>query len=294
MNSQPSSACRIGFLNRWSPESHLWGVRLDGGTLQIDRKAFSCCGGDGLLVESTSERIASFCGLTRRWNLLDFVVRQASLSPEKVQDFWRVVLLQGDRMEKSVCDHEMRSLVGEHLDQWLSADKGKPFSWLSPGLGASGIKPHLMSITAAVLSWHYEKAVLMAKPGVAPLPVNLWQDMLKRHPQSKAMMLIELPSDLWNASKLEPLEAAIAFAYERCLPTWLYINQPEESPSPTSDSQGDVRKSRGFRQAVASRLDLIKHKSPLEWLSAQARSRLTEICQLPTAPKDAPGIPEFI
>ena len=154
MAGSPLPVCRIDFLSRWTAENHLWGVVLGSGGLQIERKAFSCCGGDGVIIESLSDKNARLCGLSRRWSLLDAVLRQAVIPAENAQEFLSFILLRDVRSEKSVCEHEMSALMAENLNDWLTADKGRCFSSSSPGLGASAIKSRVVPIVAAALSYH--------------------------------------------------------------------------------------------------------------------------------------------
>lgn len=282
------------FIGRWALESHLWGVVANSEGIQLDRMAFSCCGGDGIIVESLQHKDAKLCGLTRRWSLLTNVFRQSGLAEEKAAAFWQQVFLKDPDADKSAVEHEIKALMSEYADEWLGSSKGTLFTWNSPGPGASVIRPYLGATIASILSWHYERVVLIARPGDRPLPINLWNELLEKFPGSRKLLLVDAASDLWNPSKLEPLEAVIAFAYERSLPIWIHFEPQGSGASPAGGDTEPARKARSFRQAVSSRLDEIRQKNPLQWMSPQSQSRLQEICTLPLKSQQGAIIPEFI
>lgn len=292
MTSDTVQPCRIEFLNRWSVESHLWGTSAGALGLELDKKLFACCNGDGLRVESVAEKTARLCGLSRRWNLLVNISRQLSTAPEKTSEFWSLVSLK-QSVERQA-PQEIGKIIAERLDEWLNAGKGRIFSLPREGDSGRNVSTNLPAIIGSILSWHFERVVLIAKAGESQLPVNLWQDLLTRHSTARAIMLVEAAPDLWNASKLEPLEAAIAFAYERRIPIWIYYSAGQNLSAQSHEAKDPQRKSRSFRQAVSSRLEGLRQKSPEAWLSSQALSRLSEICVTKGVESDRRDIPEYI
>jgi hypothetical protein len=188
-------------------QTHLWGVALGTNTFELDPKLFSCCGGAGLVVESIDRMEARLCGLTRRWHLLTNIFRQSGVPAEQWQGFWNQVMLKVSGGDSSAVEHELRYFVGKYLDAMLNSSKGEFFSSTSPGLGSSVIGPSVIPVLAAILSWHFERVTLIARPGEVALPINLWQDLLRKHPKSNSLILLDAAQDLWNASKLEPTEA---------------------------------------------------------------------------------------
>lgn len=245
------------------------------------------------MIDSIERRDAKLCGLTRRWHLLSNVFRQAGLPAEQWSSFWNQVMLKSPSTEQSAVGHELRSIVSLNLDRWLNATRGALFSSRSPGMGASALGSSVTTLVASILSWHFERVALIAKPGEIQLPVNLWQDLLKKHPMSNSLILVDAPKDLWNASKLEAMEAVIAFAYERKIPIWIH-SMPGTETSETTGEMDHQRKTRSFKQSISKRLEGVKGKSPFEWLSRQSLSRLSEICDVPVADSPEQCIPDFI
>ena len=295
MSSQSPSAnsCRIAFLEKWTPQNHLWGLNIGQNGIYLDRNNFSCCGGDGIVIDPKNKKDASFCGLSRRWNLMFSLMKQWKTSVRGEANPWIEMMDQedsGHQSQKNIC---LEGFLKQHLDQWINSSRGSIFTSRTLKNAPKSLESNLIWVIASVLAWHFEIVVLVARVSDPVMPINYWQELLAKHHQARAIFLIEGTAELWNPARLEALEAVIAFASERQIPIWIQdLNQGASGQSPGADQPAS--KSRSFKSVIANRIDKQKHKPLIQWLSAQGKSRLSELCNLPEDEKQPSNIPDFL
>lgn len=313
-------SCRLGALSSWSAEMHLWGLDVIDAQVTLSRQAFSCCGGDGLLVFNNQAKEARLCGLSSRWGLLSKFLLQ-------IRD-----MDAGHAFELSVPDrnnrhHEakkakhrctmntMKLLLRDELKDFLHAEKGKILDAkslrnkiqvsLSPSESEVIISDVFRDVfwhLGATLTWHFDCLILPFRlagsnkvnggstPSHAVLPVALWDDLIARHPQKRKLMLLDGVSELWNATRLERLEALIAFASERRIPVWIM----DDSTDGISPAQSLKLNDRSFRSNMNKRLESLRSKPALQWLSDQSLSRLSELSRINLQAPKSREIPEIV
>ena len=303
MVNQTVQTCRVNFLKKWSPESHFFGLIASEQGLALNPTLFSCCGGDGVMVDPNNPKDASLCGLKRRWNLLFNVVeawtdmrvkRNETGREEHFKPLWSQNPVASSRRIKSLV-----FLFNRHLDGFLRSSKGSVVkaSELTTHTSAEDRMPWL---AAATMAWHFETLVLVARIGVSPLPFLHWTEMLEKHPQVRTVVMVESVSELWAPNRLESLEAIISFASERLLPIWLFEDSLSSAVSgshnqnTSKETSGDRIHPRSFKAGMNKRMASIKSKPVIDWLSEQGRSRLSEICEISKLTAPDMGIPELV
>ena len=318
--NQSHASCRLPFLNKWSPDNHFWGLNAKSDSVSLNQGAFSCCSGDGLIVLPESPRDAKLCGLSLRWSLYVQVI-----------NYWRELYNSQDlsifgcsqtgfsqtggasKSERELSRSCLQMFFSGSLEKFLRADRGEILDLktlrqkfmngpgaIYPAEASNIVFSRFAWIVAATLSWHYGIVCLVARVGgggkkSATLPLLQWQRTMEKHPGARVIVLIDGVSELWNANRLEALEGLIAFASERTLPVWLFEGELEASvfggePQQTTPPVGG----RSFKAGINQRLTQLKSKSGISWLSAQALSRLSELCHIPAASKQDDVIPAFV
>jgi hypothetical protein len=303
MLNQSVQSCRVAFLKKWSPESHFFGLIASEQGLTLNPSLFSCCGGDGVMVDPQNPRDAKLCGLKRRWNLLFKIVdawttmrvqRNETGRDEHFKPLWSQNSAATSRRTKA-----LDGLFKGHLDNLLRSSKGSVLKISDEGATASA-EDRLPWLAAATMAWHFETLVLVARIGVSPLPLLQWGEMLEKHPNVRSIVFVEGVSELWSPNRLESLEAIISFASERLLPIWLFEegsppsgSQSNPSTSP-QDSAGNRPRPSSFKAVMNKRMTNIRSKPAIDWLSEQGRSRLSEICDVPPLIVQGSAIPNLV
>jgi hypothetical protein len=297
MSVETANTCRLRFLEPWTPENHLWGLSQSDQGFQLERRLFSCCGGDGLIITALEPKTARLCGLARRWSLVYDIISQLGLTDEVLKPLAKAILLQGDPSEFSVLAAPSVGLIKQHKDGFLNGTRGRILSVKSVTHQGMTAQLFAQALIAFILSWHYGRLVLLSRPGFAPLAIHRWlgiMDKQNKNELAKPLMLIDASSELWNATNLEPFEATIAFAYERNLPVWILDPRHQDlGKTPTAKSDVMPPKTKSFRQSIGARLDTMRHKKSIDWLSPQAKSRLSELCDTPLDGLDERPNPEI-
>jgi hypothetical protein len=257
-------------LEHWTVENHLFGLSARHGALALDEAAFSCCSGSGIQVDPDEPRNARMCGLRRRWNLVFRLQTQMAESG----------LPQG------------ASLPAPGILLFHSAREWQRVREVSRGglLPLANPAAHEMSAAyfhAVVSSWHLGVVTLVARLDEDRLPVQGWLEVLSKFTDTRTVMFIEAAKDMWHPLKVEMLEAAIAFAYERSIPIWIF-------ESGTAGPASEPSRARKFKAAVEERVRHQKNKSCVSYLSAQALSRLSELCDVPSRQPQASVIPDIV
>jgi len=312
--------CRMAALGNWSPEMHLWGIDITKSAMSLSRTAFSCCDGSGLRIVDSGQKEASMCGLLARWGRLTWFVQQV-----KSLDSGGILPLTGschrghdDEVvrNKSRCLTSMVNLFfRDELKELLQGDKGKILDTrklkkrMHIGLAAAeaeavidGVFNDFFWQIGAALIWHFDMVVLpfriaalarsapSSKLPVVPLPVATWDELLRKHPGKRKLILIDGVTELWNPNRLESLEATIAFASERQIPLWMHDESSEASEMDESAKSAD----RSFRGSLNRKLGQLRSKPAIEWLSEQSLSRLDELTAVVRRAPNPRGIPEIV
>lgn len=290
MTGVVSNNCRLFFLRHWSPTNHLWGLKMTDVEVAIDRNLFSCCGGSGVLVETSQSRDAQLCGLSRRWHLIANLLAQKNRSSGES-------ILPNRWIKESLTSTQLKTLealFASHLSDFLNGGVGKVFALpASPGNACSRIDDFGW-ILAATLAWHFELVVLVADLRVLPIPLNHWQDLMTRFHKSKVIVLVDGAEELWNPTRLEALELVIAFASEKCIPVWIHqMNLSTPASKTEGGSTGEAR-ARSFRSQISKRIADQKQKPVVHWLSDHGKSRLRELCRFYEISGNSTKIPDIL
>jgi len=320
MSSPLDTPCRLTSLGRWCPENHLLGLQSSFSSVTMDRRFFGCCAGDGVQIDSSNPKDARICSLPRRWYFYSRLIFQWSglANSEDLSLFGRADLSEGgktkDLSKTSIAclqtffrrelDALLRSQQGRIIDLKILNDHLR--SSLSPrelGQDVDDVCSRIAWLVAACLTWHFDVCVLpfrvfsasnansVSKGGNNYLPLSLWTDLLSKNKSGRRIMLVDGVSELWNANRLETMEALVAFASEHHLPVWIF-DQANENLSESGEEKRSA--TRNFRSSVNKRLSQARAKPSIHWLSDQAKSRLSELCRFDAVPANNPEIPDIV
>jgi hypothetical protein len=161
---------------------------------------------------------------------------------------------------------------------------------------------HILFQIGAALIWHFDLVVLPFRiPGLArsapssklpmlPLPVAAWDELIRKNPGKRKMILLDGVIELWNPNRLELLEAAIAFASERQIPVWMF----DDSSDVAGVNEAAKAPDRSFRGSMNRKLGQLRSRPATQWLSEQSLSRLGELVSLEPSRPNPQGIPEIV
>ncbi|MEI6833012.1 MAG: hypothetical protein WCL28_03380 [bacterium] len=320
MASSSDAQCRVSALGNWSKEMHLWGVDFTASAISLSRQAFACCEGDGVKILDRQSKTAMLCGLSARWGRLTWFLQQL-----KALDAAESITLMGAGL-RGVDDELNRNKVRcmlnmlnlffkDELRDLLNAEKGKILDVrklkkrMQLGLVASESETmidasfqHILFQIGAALIWHFDLVVLPFRiPGLArsapssklpkiPLPVVAWDDLIRKNPAKRKMILLDGVTELWNPNRLELLEAAIAFASERQIPLWIF----DDSSDVAGVNETAKAPDRSFRGSMNRKLGQLRSRPATQWLSEQSLSRLGELVFLEASKPNPTAIPEIV
>ena len=272
------SACRMRTLGAWSRPSHLYGVVPWSDTIMLQEDLFACCGGSGIDVVDLGARNARMCGLRSRWARLSRLARNYFAAPVKVP-FSSVIGLKSSDTDP-IADIALKGLEKWHqlhLNALRSGARGRLVR------DAGTIAPSVSDVwaIASVMAWHHDVVTFVHIHGAGNPPVADWQDEMQGRPGQRAVLFVDQVSMLWDSNRNSELEQIIQFASSFDVPLWIItasdITPPQEEPRQAA--------SKRFGAALGQRM--ARHRSgPIEqWLSGQALSRLTAVCDLPASKK---------
>jgi hypothetical protein len=320
MASSSDALCRVSALGNWSKEMHLWGVDFTASAISLSRKAFACCEGDGVKILDRQSKMAMLCGLSARWGRLTWFLQQL-----KALDAAESITLMGAGqrgVDEELNRNKVRCMLNmlnlffkDELKDLLEAEKGKILDArklkkrMQLGLAASESETmidasfqHILFQIGAALIWHFDLVVLPFRmPGLARsapssklpkilLPVVAWDDLIRKNPAKRKMILLDGVTELWNPNRLELLEAAIAFASERQIPLWIF----DDSSDVTGANETVKAPDRSFRGSMNRKLGQLRSRPATQWLSEQSLSRLGELVFLEARKPNPTGIPEIV
>jgi hypothetical protein len=311
--------CRLEALSNWSPQFHLFGLEFADNHVSLRHKYFSCCDGSGVQITSSEQKTARVCPLSSRWAAVSTYFKQIySFCPDAQKKYFTDTNSDADSSNTKGINRLYLSMIElifrEELESFLHSKKGKVFDEftvqkkLKIKLGAQTpdhhiehIFPNLFWQIGACLIWHYDTLVL-PYTGIYPkksattvssaalLPIGHWDDLMMRHPNKRSLLLIQGVQELWNSTNLERLEGVIAFASERKVPIWLV----DSSKQSAGASESPSTEQRSFRANMNQKIERLRQKSALEWLSQQSLSRLSELTLLPEVKSKPPIIPTIV
>ena len=320
MTSNRGIPCRLTLLSNWSQETHLLGVDVTASKMSLSRASFSCCDVDGLKISDVAQKSATFCRLLALWGRLTWFFQQvSSIDPSQPTPLWTASQTadQDDNVRRiarcvvSVMGvffkDELKNLLLEKKGKIVETKKFRKRIGLALGATETestidtALKCFLWQVGAALI-WHFDALILPLRISGAPrsapsgalppvvVPVAAWDDLLKRHPGKRKMILVDGVTELWNPSRLELLEGVIAYASERQIPLWIF----DESAELVSISDVPKSQERSFRGGISRRLDQKRQKPAVEWLSGQSLSRLGELTSWEKTRSNTSGIPEIV
>ena len=312
--------CRVPALGNWSKEMHLWGVDFTASSISLSRKAFACCEGDGIKILDRQAKTAELCGLSARWGRLTWFLQQ--LKPMDAAESITLLGAGQRSADDELSRNKVRCMLSmlnfffkDELKDLLKSEKGKILDArklrkrMQMGLATSESEAmidasfqHVLFQIGAALIWHFDLVVLPYRiPGLArsapssklpmlPLPVAAWDDLIRKNPAKRKMILLDGVTELWNPNRLELLEAAIAFASERQIPLWIF----DDSSDVAGVNETAKAPDRSFRGSMNRKLGQLRSRPATQWLSEQSLSRLGELVFLETSKPNPKGIPEIV
>ena len=318
MSSSESTACLLRSLGKWSPETHLLGLKSKSNGVTLDSASFTCCDGQGIQVDASSPRSASQCSLMRRWSRFSTFLSQIGLEPDDTTN----ILFghhSGDftKNERDLWEKGLRNLqlfCRENLDGLLRRTRGQiidmsRYPWIlergaatadSSSAGASTSR--LAMIVGAILIWHFEACVLPfrmgharsnSRPGLANfsmVPVNSWDALLDKSEATHKVIIVDGVSELWHPNRLELIEGLISFASERKIPLWIFEDPMIDATAAPNPKNAD----KSFRSGVNKRLSELRGRSTSDWITEQGKSRLSEVCDVIESASKPSVIPPIV
>jgi hypothetical protein len=294
------------------------GLKSTANGIALDKTAFSCCDGQGIQVTIAPTRSASQCSLMRRWSRISSFLSNLGLEPQDPSN-----ILFGHQAGDSAQDgsdlydsglHSLQLFCRDHLDGLLRRTRGQiidmnrypqKLSRMEGSREASNFetsRPRLAMLAGAILIWHFDACVLPFRMGhsrnngslgptsFSMVPVSSWDALLDRSGSIHKVIMVDGVSELWHPNRLELMEALISYASERRIPLWIFEDQSGNVEMPSSGRVSD----KSFRSGVNKRLSELRGRSAVDWITAQARSRLSEVCEVAESmPKDT-GIPTIV
>ncbi len=318
MSPSESTPCFLRSLGKWSPETHLLGLKSTANGVTLDKVSFNCCDGQGIQVDASSPRSASLCSLMRRWSRLSSFLSQIGLEPDdptnilfghhrgdfakNERDLWEKGLRNIQLFCRDNLDGLLRRTRGQIIDMsrypW-SKDRG---AVTSDGSTAEATTPRLALIVGAILIWHFEACVLPFRMGYARnnsgpglsnfsmVPVSSWDALLDKSGATPKVIMVDGVSELWHPNRLELIEALISFASERRIPLWIFEDPVSEATAAPNSKISD----KSFRSGVNKRLSELRRRSASDWITVQGRSRLSEVCDVSNSALKPSGIPPIV
>lgn len=318
MSPSENAPCLLRSLGKWSPETHLLGLKSKANGVTLDKASFNCCDGQGIQLDSSSPRSASQCSLMRRWSRFSSFLSQIGLEPN---DSTNILFghHSGDftKNERDLWEKGLRNLqlfCRDNLDGLLRRTRGQiidmsRYTWsvergAATADGASGeaSTPRLAMIVGAILIWHFETCVLPFRmgqarnnsgpglPNFSMVPVSSWDALLDKSGAMHKVIMVDGVSELWHPNRLELIEGLISFASERRIPLWIF----EDPVSDTTASPNSRTSDKSFRSGVNKRLSELRSRSAADWITAQGRSRLSEVCDVTERATKPSGIPPVV
>jgi hypothetical protein len=130
-------------------------------------------------------------------------------------------------------------------------------------------------------------------PGLANfsmVPVSSWDALLDKSGAMHKVIMVDGVSELWHPNRLELIEGLISFASERRIPLWIF----EDPVSDAIASPNSRISDKSFRGGVNKRLSELRSRSASDWITAQGRSRLSEVCDVSERASKPSEIPPIV
>jgi hypothetical protein len=296
----------------------MFGLSASAIGVTLDKAVFNCCDGQGIQMVMSSPRSASQCSLMRRWSRLSTFLSQIGLNPDdpnnvlfgqlcpdcgqKTTQLWNEGLQNFQLFCRDNLDGLLRYGRGRVVDLARYSRKLDVDTRGLQALSSETPVPRLALLAGAVLIWHFDICVLPFRMGhprqnmtssaanFSLVPVSSWDSLIDRSGVSHKLIIVDGVSELWHPNRLELMEALISYAAERRIPLWIFEDQPSNANQALNNSISD----KSFRTGINKRLAGLRSRNTCDWITAQGRSRMSEVCDVgEVATKDA-GIPTIV
>lgn len=280
------TSCRLEGLSTWSPQTHLAGLRLDGGSVAIDESYFTCCAGLGISSDMNVSNVATRCTLIDRCSQLVSFLQQALKGTSGVP--LNVVL----SASSGSAGDETTAKILLAVERWRTlharACKENPRGRLIADV--SRISENIVDSWAALstLIWHDHVLVLGHRLGSGPIPIADWTARIQKNKAQRCIIALTDVHNLWEAPLLDEFEHMVSFVSMVGRPLWILQRPKAKGAKAEQENSSQAPQTSGFKSGVKKRIDSYRQQTVEHWISSQCLARLEEICELPRLPRPAP------
>ncbi len=250
------------------------GIIIEGPELRIKQDLFSCCDGSGSRFNEVSNGVpqgsVSRCDLVRR---LASLRRLVGLFRKR----WPFVSNQMNNPGKAVelfsINRSIEQTIQKRLSRYNEGSSSKKGFFIIES-EKEHLKPSILwgAALRAVWFFGYDAHVLKFGQDNSSAKTNFFKEADSRTGRP-IVCFLEKVEKLWDPGSAFDLEALISYCYDRCIPLWIEFivndsGDSSETPPPLANR---------FSKPISRRIANLKAKSPLEWLSKQARLKLETI-----------------
>lgn len=254
------------------------GLSAAPGGFELAAGAFACCEGSGLRPCPGGARAS--CDLRARMRALSALATRYEKSccvgegrpgwPGPAFDpdprFLRVVL---ERLKALKAGHSHKGLMYR-----LPAERPARFSLWSVAF-------------AAVWRFGFDVKIIRLGGADALRAMTAGAPVSSAAPPPPTLVLVDGAAKLWDARHADAFELAVGLAHRAGFPLWIaWEGSAEPEPAIKAAAGGSH-----VRRALAARLARIKRRSLLDWLAADTRSKLLELCEPVRARPEEPPPP---
>ena len=292
-NSNSKSLCRIAALGKWSPKSHLFGVKPWAETIMLNEALFSCCGGSGIDVTDLATRWARMCGLKSRWARMSRLARDFFDQGRTLSFSTAIGLKMSDG--DIVAQKALAGCVRWHELQLRALCEGSRGRLVRDSADTGSGVTDVWAV-AAMLIWHYDLLPIVHVHGASPPRLSDWQNEMAGRDGQRSILIVDQVANLWDVARAAELEQVIQFASSFDVPLWLVTAHDKHSNEDDDSKQVGGAGARRFSSGLGKRLRQHRHGPIEQWLSGQALSRLRSVCELPTKrlERGSQAIPEIV
>lgn len=251
-----ATACVLKGLSEPRLVSALPGLRRDDQGFILDQKQFACCAATGCQLDAASNTTLR-CDLKPRLAAVSTLLGTYG----RWWDFATQPLTPDSGLRVSAADLKAlamlargESVLGRYVDAEVGVTPGRQlWSVALAAVWRFGLSVHVVTLGKASATDHVPKPLAAGRRGI---------------------IVIENVQKISDPHVAEQLEALISYAYGAGIPLWLEVWR-----SKGMQQQGAVAATRSVSHRVAA----AKNRPPLDWLTAAARRKLTEVCAVPAS-----------
>lgn len=246
-----TSICQLSSVSTYTDTAVMSGLRIQDGALIADPKKFTCCGGSGAL-DKKAESIVHRCNMRERlaatYNLLQRHATLYSSIPDLAQ--WQVPaeLLESlqNKMTKKQRPGSVAKLSTYNLQDWWAL--------------------------AMIATWRFGHNVLVVDFTKTQEIDSDIQKFIARARQPLLIMALGIRK-LWDTHPANQLDMLVSCAYQTNALAWFVFD--------SDSTEGEAPAAPGAKKGIMSRrVEVLKAKSPLQFIEAACYSRLTEMCDV--------------